>query len=78
MASRIPLYVDFEAGQIVAFADNDTMPVGNQFQFPVGYVVSNTTNTDPNTDLGYGAWDYVGSQTIGAATVYYYERVVVP
>ena len=76
MASRIPLYLDFLEGNVLPFDAGDTMPVGNQFQFPVGYVVSNTTNTDPNTDLGYGAWDYLGSQTIGAATVYYYERVV--
>ena len=75
MAERIPTYIDFASGELVNVATADTLPLSN-VQLPIGYVVSNTTNTDPATELGYGNWTALGSQTIGATTVYYYELVL--
>lgn len=53
MAERIPTYIDFASGELVNVATADTLPLSN-IQLPIGYVVSNTTNTDPATELGYG------------------------
>lgn len=77
MAERIPMYLDFEEGRMTAIPSTDTIPASN-FQLPIGYVVSNTTNTDPATELGYGYWVSLGSQTIGATTVYYFENSIAP
>lgn len=77
MAERIPMYLDFEAGELVEVASTDSLPVSN-IQLPISYVYSTTKNADPALDLGYGYWNYLGSQTIGSTTVYYYENSVAP
>lgn len=73
MAERELYYLDFPEGQLKPFEAGDTIATALT-QLPIGYVLSNTTNTDPTTDLGYGNWVYLGSQTIGSTTVYYYEN----
>lgn len=72
MAQRVLLYLDFENGAVTEMQSGDEVPLLN---LPIGYVISNTDNSDPGTSLGYGAWSYLGSQTIGSRTVYYYERI---
>jgi hypothetical protein len=76
MAERELRYLDFEAGELKPFETGDSISL-SVVQLPIGYVVSNTTNTDPATELGYGNWDAIGTQTIGAVTVYYFENVAV-
>lgn len=71
MAERLLYYLDFEAGEFKPLDEGD---VATNLQLPLGYVVANTSNTDPATELGYGYWLSLGSQTIGATTVYYFER----
>jgi hypothetical protein len=76
MAVRTVTYIDFAEGKIKSFETGDTIsPEVVQGVVPANYVVMNTTNTDPATDLGWGTWSYLGSQTIGVTTVYYYENV---
>lgn len=76
MAVRTVTYLDFAAGEIKSFEEGDTIaPSVVQGTVPANYVVMNTTNTDPAIDLGWGTWSYLGSQVIGAATIYYYENV---
>ena len=77
MADRIPTYIDFESGEIKEVASADSLPKSN-IQLPETYVVMNTTNVNPATDLGYGSWNLLGSTTIGSTTVYYYELVSPP
>jgi len=77
MATRTPVYLDFAEGRMIEVPSTDTIPTSN-VQLPIGYVVANTTNTDPATELGYGYWVSLGSQTIGATTVYYYENSIAP
>lgn len=74
MAERTPLYLDFEAGQILEFGGSDTMPAGNSFLLPVDYIIARANNVDPATDIGYGSWASIGTQVIGAVTVYYFQR----
>lgn len=74
---RVPTYLDFTEGRITEVPSTDSLPASN-VQLPIGYVVMNTTNTDPADDLGYGYWVSLGSQTIGATTVYYYENSIAP
>ena len=77
MAERTPIYLDFAEGKVVELASSDTIPVSN---IPTGYihavnnVIMNTTNINPSGTLGYGSWTSLGSGTIGATTVYYFER----
>lgn len=78
MAVRTVTYLDFAAGEIKSFETGDTISpevVGGIY--PVGYVVMNTTNTDPATELGFGTWTMIGTQVIGAVTVYYFENILV-
>lgn len=72
MAERTLYYLDFDAGEFKPLEDGD---VATNLQVPIGYVVMNTTNTDPATELGYGTWSALGSNTIGATTVYYFENI---
>ena len=78
MAERVATYLDFENGNLVEMAEDDTIPTKNLANvIPANYVVMNTTNTDPFDDYGFGSWTYLGSQTIGATTVYYYQNTAV-
>jgi hypothetical protein len=36
-------------------------PAGSAFEFPVGHVLIDTTNTNPATWLGYGTWAHWGA-----------------
>ncbi len=73
MEQRTPIYLDFEAGEIKQFDEFDVLP-NSVVQLPIGYVLSNTTNTNPYDDLGYGNWVLLGTVVIGATTVYYFEN----
>lgn len=42
--------------------------------YPIGNVYTETQNVNPNSTLGMGTWNNIGSQTIGTTTVYYWER----
>lgn len=42
--------------------------------FPVGIVITLDSNTDPATILGFGTWSYLGTQTIGTTSIYYFSR----
>lgn len=74
MAERTPTYIDFANGEVKELETGDSIPP-SMFQLPIGYVVSNTTNTDPATELGYGTWDALGSLTVGTTTVYFFENI---
>lgn len=63
------LRLDFENGEVVEIGEDE--PIENVL--PVGFVVARTANTDPSEELG-GTWALLGSQVIGATTVYYFER----
>lgn len=69
--AQTPVYLDFLNGQLVEAPDG----VALKNVLPYDYVVCNTSNTDPANDLGYGTWTYLGSQTIGVTTVYYYVSI---
>lgn len=73
MAERTPLYLDFYNGEVTEIPDGDSLPASS-YQFPIGYVLINTTNTDPFDDLGYGAWTARGSASQGGTTIYYWQR----
>lgn len=79
MAERNIKYFDTLTGLWTDFTASDTIPATavplNIEIFPIGYVVMNTDNSDPATDFGYGSWQSLGSSTIGATTVYFYERI---
>ncbi len=75
MAEKIPTYIDFESGEIKEVASTDSLPKSN-IQLPEAYVVMNTTNVNPATDLGYGSWNLLGSTTIGSTMVYFFEYVI--
>ena len=77
MAERVPMYLDFAEGRMTEVHSTDTIPASN-VQLPIGYVVSNTTNTNPVTELGYGTWDNLGSLTVGSTTVYFFEHIIAP
>lgn len=70
LMSYNPLYLDFENGQIVKVPDDSAITN----VFPVGYVVTLTSNTNPGATLGYGVWVLLGSQAVGKYTIYHFER----
>lgn len=74
MAERVPLYLDFETGNVEEFGASDTLPEANAMALPVGAVLPMDSNTNPAAGLGYGSWASIGTQVIGAVTVYYFQR----
>lgn len=39
----------------------DTGPAGGSWQFPIGYILISTVNTNPSTFIGYGTWSAFGA-----------------
>lgn len=77
LMKRVPTYLDFTEGRITEVPSTDSLPASN-VQLPIGYVVMNTTNTDPADYLGYGYWVYLGFSLIGLTTVYFYKNSDIP
>jgi hypothetical protein len=44
------------------------------FQFPIGYVVFNTSGNNPGAELGYGTWNRVGEEQL-PAVLYAWRRI---
>lgn len=51
----------------------DTGSAGQAFQFPVNYVIINTSGTNPATELGYGTWARVWENQL-PAVVFAWKR----